>query len=443
MNVQVFCPNCDRSCRIKEDLVGRRVRCPGCQSVFKAEEVPLAEPDDEPAELPEITFEGGRSVPNHAAPTTGEPNSSEPKRARKERNSGKATPVTPGAIQNPFDEGSKLAGPAPVDASPFEFEAEAAGPEEEQPEPAPRHRDHGRTGAQRSQSREKTREKKAKPAPPETDFAWNTEGDPPDALTSKSEINLPQDDKRERAAPRAKKRGRSQRPGQTRREATGPQQDSSPFDFGDAEPPAPLVEPLDEQGADASDDNGADGLGFQDLDQPAAVPAASLKPKKKSRRKFFHVRQSGFWSEVRLYRVFIHEEELVFILAACGKEAAAMEEAITSDEPDKCEKKIRSKLHDLDQTPVEELAESFRGTLRFPAGKITAAAIDAASLSLLRKRGSAILRLEHKSKGLMTFDLLEDEDVERALALLPGLLEDVLAIHVRWDRSRECYVART
>ena len=49
MTVQIFCPKCDRSCRIKPEYLGKRVRCPACQEIFKAEEVPLAEMDEESA----------------------------------------------------------------------------------------------------------------------------------------------------------------------------------------------------------------------------------------------------------------------------------------------------------------------------------------------------------------------------------------------------------
>jgi len=44
-----------------------------------------------------------------------------------------------------------------------------------------------------------------------------------------------------------------------------------------------------------------------------------------------------------LFRVFVQENELVFIMAASGKEVFEMEAAIVDDALDDCEKKVRNR----------------------------------------------------------------------------------------------------
>ncbi len=38
MPVNITCPNCQKTLRLPENLMGKRVRCPGCQEVFTAED---------------------------------------------------------------------------------------------------------------------------------------------------------------------------------------------------------------------------------------------------------------------------------------------------------------------------------------------------------------------------------------------------------------------
>jgi hypothetical protein len=43
MSVHVQCPACQRRCELNESLLGKAVRCPGCQEVFTAAEAPATE----------------------------------------------------------------------------------------------------------------------------------------------------------------------------------------------------------------------------------------------------------------------------------------------------------------------------------------------------------------------------------------------------------------
>jgi hypothetical protein len=50
----IICPECERKLRVPDDLLGKKVRCPGCSVMFKAvaagdDEIAIKEPDEEPA----------------------------------------------------------------------------------------------------------------------------------------------------------------------------------------------------------------------------------------------------------------------------------------------------------------------------------------------------------------------------------------------------------
>lgn len=427
MSVQVFCPKCDRSCRIKEELLGKRVRCPGCQEVFKAEEIPVAEIDEsELDEVPEFS-------PSPSKSSHGEKGHSE-----------RRLPAIPGKStteENPFDDKSRLTPAGPVDVSAFEFDYgdEAETPKKKGDSDRPTKHSVDRKRSHRDDDDDSdSEERPQKKSTPVTEYAWDKKKKPPDELTSRTAIQALRDEK-------AKK-------------PDSPPE--SPFAFNEEEepPPAPSKRPgsrpsIDDEAADkprreshpkhAPINDDADYLGLRDLDDPAPA-TANPKPKKKSgARQYFHAKQTGFWSEVRLFRIFLHHDELVFVTAATGKEdVAEMEEVLETGSMDDCDHKIRNKLLDLDEFSVDQLADEDRHSFAYAGEKITSVTIDPAPRSLLRKHGPAILEIEHKSKGKMTFEFSTDDDVDRAIDFLPELVDEVLEINVRWDKAKECFVGR-
>src|SRR5258708_35921139 len=46
MAILVNCPSCQRQLRVPEELLGKKVKCPGCAITFNAEETPAALPDE-------------------------------------------------------------------------------------------------------------------------------------------------------------------------------------------------------------------------------------------------------------------------------------------------------------------------------------------------------------------------------------------------------------
>ena len=62
MGSTVGCPSCGRNLLVPDELVGRSVRCPACQTTFPAEPAPAAEapasPDPAPAAAPEAPAAG-------------------------------------------------------------------------------------------------------------------------------------------------------------------------------------------------------------------------------------------------------------------------------------------------------------------------------------------------------------------------------------------------
>lgn len=128
--------------------------------------------------------------------------------------------------------------------------------------------------------------------------------------------------------------------------------------------------------------------------------------------------------------------------AASGKDVTDMEEAIEADSLAEFDKKIRNRVLDLNDLSVDELTESDRNSFHYSIDKITAASIDPARRTLLRSHGAAVLVLNHKSKGEIAFEFPAEDDVDRAIDYLPDLLDDLLKINVRWDRAKECFIAR-
>jgi len=426
MSAQVFCPKCDRSCRIKEELLGRRVRCPGCQEVFKAEEIPVAESDDDlpdftPPPMPALKEQESRKPEQHRPP------------------SGSVKPMaSPG---NPFTESSKLPPVAPVDTTAFDFDLDR-----ELPPPAKKSSAAAPGDGRDDEDHDRPRSKK-KPAA-DTEYGWEKKNAPPDNYTSRSSIPALRDD----AAP-AKRAPLTPEPG-------------LPFAFGDDKPSAPAAKPpakpreeeKDEpppkrkaapreededrprrktQLSERIENDDAAFLGLQDFEGSAEQPAAL--PAKKPDRPYFHVREAG--SEPRLYRVFTDDGQLIFITVAAGREIAAAEQILASGKLDGADKKLRNWLADLDERPIDDLADDDPDGFRISAAKLLSVSINPPLRKLLRK-GPVTLLLKHKSKGEMSFEFPGDDDVDRALDYLPDLVDDVLEVKVKWDKQAKAFVAR-
>jgi hypothetical protein len=446
MTAQIFCPKCDRPCWVKEELLHCRVRCPRCNEVFRAEEVPVADAEPPANELLKFRSSGVETLLDDGQITE--------------------SIVKPGVRSNPFEETSGLQpASAPVDPSAFEFDIGGT------TEPLKKKKV-SRNPTQASAKRQEDNRR----VHGEIDDRERADSVVNPSLTVPVRVTAP------RPAPVKSKRPPAPRPAEGKPE--------SPFNFGtadekpaaidDTRPPGAHHDKKDEPPAEKPKrpaarkapvnklDADAAVLGLQNLDesppissawrehldtafsglqdtqepQPSSSDDAKTEPTKE-RRPYFHVRQSGFWGrDARLFRVFVEDGELVFITAAAGKDVGQLEEALQSGSFDKCETRARNKLANLDEAPVEELADNDRFSSRLPVEKIKAASIDIRPFGLLKRRGAAIFRFEHKSKGEMIFDLSSDGDVKRAIQYLPDLLDQILKVNVRWDRAKKSFVAR-
>jgi hypothetical protein len=432
MSVQIICPKCDRSCPVKEELLGRRVRCPGCQEIFRAERAPpKVAPIIEP--LPELEPGAAAEFWKDEQPAD--------------------SVVKPGALLNPFEQaGASPLAPSQVDTSAFDFDAgdpsdgadldfDDGGPARTTDKKKARltrkhygHRPHDTLDPAESFPVPKAvaPEVKRPSAPargadaPETPFGFATA----ELVSVKRRPDSHHDAKVEHPAQKPKRSTARTSP------VKGEEDDASLLG----------LENLDQTPATSSKKQEHLVAGFSPLDakeQQLPLPARSKPKKAKPPRQYFHVRQSGFWGrDAHLFRVFVQDGELVLVTAAAGKEVGQTEETLQSGSPDNCERKIRERLAELDQEPVDELAENDRHSSRLSAEKIKTASIDMPPFGLLHKRGSAILRLEHKSKGALTFDIPSDADVDRAIEYLPGVLDQVLRVNVRWDKAKKAFTAR-
>src|SRR5262245_48548519 len=48
MPIEVVCPECDRSLRVRDELEGKKVVCPGCRGSFVVRPPVVVEPEEEP-----------------------------------------------------------------------------------------------------------------------------------------------------------------------------------------------------------------------------------------------------------------------------------------------------------------------------------------------------------------------------------------------------------
>src|SRR5262245_49479272 len=67
MPIVVGCPSCSSQLRVADDLLGRKVRCPACQTVFEASAVAEPAPQRQPA-ASESSRSEGRERANSADP---------------------------------------------------------------------------------------------------------------------------------------------------------------------------------------------------------------------------------------------------------------------------------------------------------------------------------------------------------------------------------------
>ena len=72
MTITTNCPSCDRQLRVKDELAGKKVRCPECKEpvAIDAAEEPAEEPAEETTERPASTAKSGelaRSCPDPEA----------------------------------------------------------------------------------------------------------------------------------------------------------------------------------------------------------------------------------------------------------------------------------------------------------------------------------------------------------------------------------------
>src|SRR6516165_1104608 len=166
MTVQIFCPKCDRSCRIKPEYLGKRVRCPGCQEVFKAEEVPLAEMEDEPA--------AADREPRK------EPEDTQHRKGKKE-----APLVKPGRLSNPFQGSTTLPAVEP-DPTAFDFDFDDEPVSSKKKSANRKQSDEEDDDDERPRSRPAKRARSSDREAPDTKYAWGDGSSPPDDLPEDS-----------------------------------------------------------------------------------------------------------------------------------------------------------------------------------------------------------------------------------------------------------------
>jgi hypothetical protein len=362
-----------------------------------------------------------------------------------------APPIEVGKLENPFIDSSTLP-IVEVDQSVFEFDwGDESAPDADSDRTSRTKAGDSNVREDRDRPREKRRGDSAtrsKKDTPDTEYAWDDKTTPPDDYPSDSEIEKP----KKKAAP-----------------APIPADDaSSPFSFGadgaehklrskdrkgksadeDDEPSRSSgrderKKPTPKKAVGANDD--ADFLGLSNFDDPAPDDNASAK-KKSVARPCFHLRQTGFWEDTRLFRVFVENDELLFIPAAKDKDIPDMQEAVQADSLAGFDKRIRRKVTDLNELAVDDLLDKDEDSFVWSAQKITEASIDPINPKIPApkvpggSRRSAVLEITHRSKGTVAFDFPSDSDVESALKLLPDALDDVLEIHVRFDKLSKRYV---
>lgn len=524
--VEVFCSKCDAAGRVTADLLGRRVRCVRCHEIFQAEDVPVAALDDEagvePAASPSAADSARsasdstlRKIPTPSIPPPPPvpvPRIDKPKPAiderllddddgrdrdrarsrndkdgddedaigarpakrrrdendedfddedsdrgraskRSGRDAAKPKPrkdeplLEVGRLENPFVDSSTLAS-VEVDQSVFEFDwgDESEPDDEERERPSKKRQEDSRRRDDRDRSREK-RDEDRSPRPKkkdnaDTEYAWDDKKSPPDDLPSESKIakskkSVPTPEPTaDESTPFAFGDGRGDEKPRSRDRKGSPDEDDAESERKKKLPPKKPVGSQDD----------ADFLGLSNFDDPAPVDDPKSAARMKSQRDCFHVRQTGFWPETRLYRVFVENGELLFVTAAKANDIPDMQEALQADSLDEFDKRIRNKVKALDELPVDDLLDKDDDSFVWSAQKITEAVIDPLNPKTPApkvpggSRRSAVLVLTHKSKGTVTFDFPADSDVESALRLLRDLLDDILEINVRWDKLSKRFV---
>ena len=464
MSVRVSCPECQRSLRVAEDFLGKKVRCGQCRIVFVAEEdIPVAELDDE---VPPPKVENLPSRTTSVADDTPSPAQQAPKleplplslpeketyrakdeeddrptrskdadsgkksrddeddrpRAKKEEDRPRDKPKTdrvvqPGGLVNPFANSDGLIAPE-VDPSMFEFDFGAElPPKPEKPKKTKNDEVDDRRDRKKPSSKKNDDEdddapddRESKPtrsAPKATDNASDKKkattvriGD--EAAPTKNEKAVSKDT----PSPSPSKREATKSPTPpAKKPATQVADDAGFFGLSDQEPPAEAK-------------NGTAGTGGDDV------------------AKYFQVRSTNRKSPL-LYRVVLHEDELFFIVVAAAEDVGIVETAMKKKSFGGLDKDLRLHLKKLDEVPVEELFEIDPDSFSSRCKKIE-------TIEITKPSGAvpARLRYEHVTKGEFTFDFSTVSDVHAAIDLLGRAFDDVLEVKVRWDRARNEFVAK-
>lgn len=491
--VQVFCPKCDQSGRVLPEWLGRRVRCSGCQGTFQAEDVPVAALDEDgnvalPPAAPTAT-DDRREVPAplplpRATPTRPKPvvedldddqrtlesrydNDEEERRAPRRHDEDDRRTVAedrPSSSRRDVrddDDSDRRRSARDEDSDRRRSTRDEDSDRKRSPrieDARDRKRssrdDDSRDRKRSDQNGEKGKGKKEPPAgvgqvqnpfidsdtlaAAEVDhsaFEFDF-GDPPERDKDKSSDKKKSSDsksKHDRDRDRSKEKRGDEKP------ASRPKKDAPDTDYAwDAKKGPPSQIPAEPAPAKpASKAPVAAGAS-----NPFAFDAGkAATPDKSDKKPCFHLRQTGFWDEPRLYRVFIEKDELIFIAAALGKDIPDMEEAIQAQSLKDFDKRIRNKVQDLNDLSIDQLLESDDASFVWSSGKILEIAIEPPGKSSNGPQ-SAVLQLEHKSKGLIAFDFPSDVDVEDGREILRDIFADLLQVHVRWDKASKRYVKR-
>ena len=480
MNVQVFCSKCDRSCRVPPEHVGKRVRCPGCQEIFKAEQPPVADASSSDAIqvfCPRCDGAGrvtadllGRRV--RCANCQEAFKAEDVPVAALDDDAGPAVPQ-PAAVS--ASDSTKLASdptvrnlpippppplPTPVAAAqpkPIVEQSQSAIADEKKKSPTPPDREDemdARSSKRRdskdddpdrrrsSASRDEREEERRSSSRRDERDRHKDEGDSDRRKSSKS------DDKKRAAKDDDKARPKKDAPLLEVGRLDNPFVDSTTlatsgevdqsvfnFDFGDE----PARDRSDKKKTSDSK-HGKDRAGEKASADKAPSESA---PPNATKLACFHLRQTGYWDEPRLFRVFVEKGELICIPAATGKAIPEMEEALLAESLQDFPKPVRNKVRDLNELSIDELLERDEEGFVWSANKIIAASIEPPGAKQSgSSRHAAVLQIEHKSKGEIAFDFPADADVDSALDLLRDFVADVLQVRVRWDKTSKRFVKR-
>ncbi|HJZ57568.1 MAG TPA: hypothetical protein VKE74_21545 [Gemmataceae bacterium] len=198
----------------------------------------------------------------------------------------------------------------------------------------------------------------------------------------------------------------------------------SPFDFPDDDAPRLTRRPARSKAPECEDDD--------DTGPP-----------------FFMGIETRTWTPNRVYRVFVLPDELVFVWAGGGNDVTIALAAgggliggliAAAVNPTK---KNTTRKKELDTTTLEELRDDHKHNFALRFEEIEEASVTAPSFWFRINNAAVpqvgVLRLRDPGRGRTTLALGTNEDVKRALDLLPERFGERLQVGLEWDARDRKY----